>query len=458
MRSFLTLRDCLGLDRPDRLYHTHICAIRNGMSASDEKDLSNVAIAFVSAGGGVVGSTDYLVQQQASPNNTVLLNTGKAYVPTSDGTMVYATRMDATQNLTIGANSSGNPRIDSVVLYCDLAVSPDAAADNVAKFFDVQGTPAGSPVAPTNAQILAQIGSGNPYIVLATISVLNGFTSISSSTITDARAFAKISGGDSVFQSGFANYVSSGLTIPTSASLTTTATAGVLYYNGNKVAVASDNGHTYAASNDTYVDVSSSGVFTYNGVGNGAAAPGLTASSIRSAKVVTSGTAVTSVVQSGSDSLGNLIYPSSPLAGKTGGFQSGCSVYLSANQSIPNGVLAKATFDTKAYDLGTEFDATTNHRFTATSAGKYLVTFTPLMSSIVDGQALTGSIYKNGSAAYNSTFESTGTATNMGSSLVAIIGLAATDYLEFYVIQTDSVARNLAGGATNSVAMIQRLV
>jgi len=436
---------------------SHYTAIRNGMGACDEKDFSNVAVAFVSAGGGVVATTDYLVQAQGSPNNTVLVNTGKAYVPTSDGTMVYATRMDATQNVTIAANSSGNPRVDSVVLYCDLSASPDAAADNVAKFFDVQGTPGGSPTAPTNAQILSAIGAGNPYIVLATIAVANGFTSINSGNITDARAFAKISGGDSVFQSDFANYVHSGLTIPTSASLTTTAAAGVIYFNGNKVAVATDSGHTYAASSDTYVDVSGTGTFTYSGVANGAGAPALTASSIRIAKVVTSGTAVTGVTQSGQDSLGNFIYPPSPLTGKATGFASGCSVYLSANQSITNGTITKAQFNTKAYDLNNEFDATTNFRFTATNAGKYLVTFTPLIAAIVDGQVFTGSIYKNGSVAYNATFESTGSANNMGSSLATVVSLATADYLEFYVIQTDSVSRNLAGGATNTAAMVQRL-
>jgi len=319
MMLYRSLRECLSLDPVERRYFTHYVDIRNGQSSCTEQGLSNIAVAFVNAGGGVVGANDYLVQQQASPNNTVLVAVGKAYVPTADGTMVYATRMDATQNVTIAANSSGNPRIDAVVLYIDLSVSPDAAADNVAKFFDVQGTPSGSPVAPTNAQILAAIGSGNPYLTLATVAAANGFTSINSSNLTDQRAIAKISGGDSVFQSDFANYVHSGLTIPTSASLTTTAAAGVLYFNGNKVAVASDNGHTYTASNDTYVDVSNTGTFTYSGVANGAGAPALTASSLRIAKVVTSGTAVTGVVQGGFDSNNVAISPATPLTKSWGG-------------------------------------------------------------------------------------------------------------------------------------------
>jgi hypothetical protein len=284
------------------------------MTTADEKDLSNIEIAFLSTGGGVVGSGDYLVGPQLSPNATVLIATGRGYVPTADGTMVYSTLLDTAYTLNIGANSSGNARIDAIVLYCDLSASVDANADNVAKFYDVQGTPAGSPSAPTNAQILTAIGASNPYIILATVYVANGFTSISAGNITDQRVFATFArGGDSVFQGAFSNFVSSGITIPTSATLISTSTAGVMYYAGSKVVVASDGGHTYTASRDTYVDVSNNGVYTYNAVTNGAAAPALTASSIRVAKVVTGAGAVTSVVQSGLDSNNIPIYPTSPI-------------------------------------------------------------------------------------------------------------------------------------------------
>lgn len=164
--------------------------LRNGMSNATEEDFSNLAVAFLNSGGGVVGASDYMVSQQATPNNSVLVNTGRAYVPNSTGTMTYATLMDATQSVTIAGNSSGNPRIDAIVLYINLSVSPDANADNVAQLYDVQGAPGSSPTAPTNSQILTAIGSGNPYIVLANVNVANGFTSITSANITDERTFA----------------------------------------------------------------------------------------------------------------------------------------------------------------------------------------------------------------------------------------------------------------------------
>lgn len=134
--------------------------------------------------------------------------------------------------------------------------------------------------------------------------------------VYDGTNFQLVTGVDILFSSFFANFIASGLTIPTSGSLASTSVLGVAYYGGARYPVASDGGHTYTASNDCYVDVNpATGAYTYNTVANGAAAPALTASSIRIAKVVTNGSAVTSVLQDGSlDSLGNVIYPSKPAA------------------------------------------------------------------------------------------------------------------------------------------------
>lgn len=94
----------------------------------------------------------------------------------------------------------------------------------------------------------------------------------------------------------FADFVVSGLLSPTSANLTSTLSAGVAYVIGRRVVVAA-TANTYTASQDTYVDLSNTGVLTYVAVALGAAAPALTANSLRLQKVVTDATAVTSVVQ-----------------------------------------------------------------------------------------------------------------------------------------------------------------
>ncbi|WCK53828.1 tail fiber domain-containing protein [Aneurinibacillus sp. Ricciae_BoGa-3] len=88
--------------------------------------------------------------------------------------------------------------------------------------------------------------------------------------------------------------VVSGLLPTTSSNLTTTTPAGLAYVLGKRVTTGNDS-HTYAASSDTYIDLSNAGGLNYIGVANGATTPAVTANSMRIAKVVTSATAVTGV-------------------------------------------------------------------------------------------------------------------------------------------------------------------
>ena len=97
-------------------------------------------------------------------------------------------------------------------------------------------------------------------------------------------------------------YVVSGLldTVPSTASLTSTMPGGVAYVQGGSVlqrVVSPGATYTYAASSDTYVDLSYSGVFTYSAVANGATAPAVAADSLRLEKVVTNATQITAVTQ-----------------------------------------------------------------------------------------------------------------------------------------------------------------
>jgi len=75
----------------------------------------------------------------------------------------------------------------------------------------------------------------------------------------------------------FADFVATGLLSPTSASLSTTLSAGVAYVIGSRVKKGADT-FTYAASSDTYDDMSVSGLITHVAVANGAAVPALTSS------------------------------------------------------------------------------------------------------------------------------------------------------------------------------------
>jgi hypothetical protein len=169
----------------------HKVAIINGKQPSaglggvSDADHSNVAVNFLTAG--VAKATNYLVEQQASPNMTVKVNPGIAYVKKSDNSNVYVTNLDAVQNVNISSNSSGNPRIDAVVIKVDLGATPNNYADNVATLVVVQGTAAASPVAPSDSTIQSSVGSGNAFLRLADVTVGNGVSSILTANISDKR-------------------------------------------------------------------------------------------------------------------------------------------------------------------------------------------------------------------------------------------------------------------------------
>lgn len=92
----------------------------------------------------------------------------------------------------------------------------------------------------------------------------------------------------------FNDWTFSGMLPPTSASLSSTTTAGTSYVNGVRVETSA-TAHTYTASKDTYVYINSGGFFEYSAVANGASAPTTPTNDLLLAKVVTSGTLVSSV-------------------------------------------------------------------------------------------------------------------------------------------------------------------
>lgn len=127
-------------------------------------------------------------------------------------------------------------------------------------------------------------------------------------------------------QDAYCNFVVTGLTIATSANLSSSILAGSAYVSDatyrKLVQKTSNTAKTFTASKDTYVDMDSAGTFYYVEVANGATV-GMTQTSntIRIAKVVTNGTAITSVagqqdatLANNFDPLGNQIYNTDPHA------------------------------------------------------------------------------------------------------------------------------------------------
>lgn len=111
-----------------------------------------------------------------SPATTQIeVGTGKA--------LVYGREYsnDGAIDFTISANASGNPRIDLVVLRADWIAQTIRLAVK-------EGTPAGSPAVPALTQSAGTLWE----IPLAQIAVAAGFSSITTSNITDRREFANL--------------------------------------------------------------------------------------------------------------------------------------------------------------------------------------------------------------------------------------------------------------------------
>ncbi len=144
---------------------------------------SNASAAAVNPLGGVVHgpSKPLAVSQLGTPGMGVLVNAGYAAVPhLTQGHGVYIFGLLSQGTLTVASNSSGQTRID-LVLACVYDLG------NGSSYCDVEiyeGTPgAGQPATPGTS------------VLLATVSVASGATSITTSSITDKRTFTVAAGG-----------------------------------------------------------------------------------------------------------------------------------------------------------------------------------------------------------------------------------------------------------------------
>lgn len=129
----------------------------------------------------------------AGTGMNVLLSSGDGLISTGTG---FARRIeaDATNTVPVTSASSANPRIDAIVAYIDMSVTPTVnVVDNtndILKFKAVAGTPAASPSEPSAATIQSSVGAGNPYMVLWYLTVPTGATSVAVGTFTDVRRVA----------------------------------------------------------------------------------------------------------------------------------------------------------------------------------------------------------------------------------------------------------------------------
>lgn len=186
---------------------------------------------------GVAGAGSF----QVTPNSGMVLNVAAGWAnvlgTAGYGTGSYVVYSDAATTVTIGSNSSGNPRIDLVVLTVNDAAY--SGSSNNAVLSVVQGTPAGSPTAPATP---------NNSIALAQIAVANGASTIGSGQITDVRTTA----GTSL---AGAYTASNGVTAPiklTAGTNLITPVSGALEYDGASFYATAVAGSGRAALNGSH--------------------------------------------------------------------------------------------------------------------------------------------------------------------------------------------------------------
>lgn len=136
---------------------------------------------------------DGLTLLQQSPLGMKLnLTAGNARIPYGGYAYSAFVQEGETEEVQIGTANPSNPRIDRVVMYIDRAMARQTVNPNnpgIAKIAVVAGTPAGTPVRPSDVSVNAAVGN-NPWIDLADVRVNTGVTQITTSNVTDKRVMA----------------------------------------------------------------------------------------------------------------------------------------------------------------------------------------------------------------------------------------------------------------------------
>jgi hypothetical protein len=129
-----------------------------------------------------------------------------------------------------------------------------------------------------------------------------------------------------------------------------------------------------------------------------------------------------------------------------GGVAPAFSAYGSATQTFATSTFTKVAYNTKSFDTNTNYDATTNYRFTPTVAGYYQINAVVSFASSGSGASIV-SLYKNGSEFIRGgvSILSIGPVINI-SNLVYANG--STDYFEIYGWQNSG--GNLSCGSGGS--------
>ena len=128
-----------------------------------------------------------------------------------------------------------------------------------------------------------------------------------------------------------------------------------------------------------------------------------------------------------------------------------------SNQSIANDTWTKVQLNATEFDYSSEFDTSTNYRFTAKETGYYLVCGQIKISNATDQTSLKVAIYKNGSSIVDTFLQPSSTGDDITTNISDIVYLKANEYLELYAYHYYGSTQNIIYGSNNTFMSIHRL-
>jgi hypothetical protein len=183
--------------------------------------------ATIAASGGIVDAGGYAVTQNGTPNMSVNVAAGRAWIPGNQVGNIsgflfntqgqYFALNDAVVNVAVAASNPTNPRIDLVVLQ--VLDAQYTGSTNLAQLAVITGTAAATPVAPaapSNSLVLAQVAVAAlaTSIVNANLTDVRVYSAPLASQAAQGRKNALINAvGFPINQRGAATYSASGYTV-----------------------------------------------------------------------------------------------------------------------------------------------------------------------------------------------------------------------------------------------------
>ena len=124
------------------------------------------------------------------------------------------------------------------------------------------------------------------------------------------------------------------------------------------------------------------------------------------------------------------------------------SAYQGTGQSITNNTLTKITYDTENFDTNSNYDHTTNYRFTPTVSGYYQFNVRVELTTDYTGDVYVA-LYKNGSRVHVVGSRNDGLNQGVGGSAL-VYANGSTDYFEGYIFQNTGASRTTSNYAQGS--------